>query len=129
MNAWLALAFASSVSMLPVYHRQHDTRLLLLTFPAFAFLWKERGFIRWLALAVTTAGVVLTGDSSMQLLGILARKLGSSPSTFSGRLLLLVLGRPAPLALLAMSIFYLWALLRYNHRGESDSKMLLIPQT
>jgi hypothetical protein len=124
-NAWLALAFASSISMLPVYHRQHDTRLLLLTFPAFALLWKERGPIRWLALAVTTAGVGLTGDSSMQLLGILAHKLGSSTSTFSGRLLLLVLGRPAPLVLLAMSLFYLWAFLRYDHLAKPDSSVRL----
>ena len=61
-NAWLALAAIAALSMLPVYHRQVDARLLLLTVPACAMLWAEGGRIGRLALAVTTAGLVLTGD-------------------------------------------------------------------
>src|SRR5208283_1488805 len=31
-NAWLALAAVAALSMLPIYHRLHDTSLLLLAF-------------------------------------------------------------------------------------------------
>ncbi len=111
-NSWLALASVAALSMLPTYHRQQDTRLLLLVFPAFAILWAERGLIRWLALLVTAAGVLFTGDSSLQILGLLAHNLGASVNSFSGRLLTLSLARPAPIALLVVSVFYLWVYLR-----------------
>ena len=106
-NAWLALAAVAAISMLPTYHRQQDTRLLLLMFPAFAALWSERGLIRWLALAVSAVGVVFTGDVLLQLLGVWAYHIGTSTSTLSGQFLTLLLARPAPLALLAVSVFYL----------------------
>jgi hypothetical protein len=98
--------------MLPVYHRQQDTRILLLTIPAFALVWAERGFVRWLAAGISIAGVLFTGDASLQLLGALAKHLGASTSTVSGKLLLVFVARPAPLALFAMGLFYLWILWR-----------------
>src|SRR5665213_4633951 len=61
-NLWLALAAVAALSMLPVYHRQQDTKLLLLTVPACAMLWTEGGLMGWLALVVNAAGFVLTGD-------------------------------------------------------------------
>ena len=106
-NAWLALAAVAALSMLPTYHRQQDTRLLLLVFPAFAILWAERGLVRWIALLVTAAGVLFTGDSSLQILGLIAHNIGVSVTSPSGRLLTLFLARPAPLALLLVSVFYL----------------------
>jgi hypothetical protein len=116
-NAWLALASVAALTMLPTYHRQQDTRLLLLMFPAFSLLWSERGPIRWLALAVSTVGVVFTGDIPLQLLGILTYRLGVSVTSLSGQLLTLFLARPAPLALLAVGTFYLWAYVRRNECG------------
>jgi uncharacterized membrane protein len=72
---------------------------------------------------VTTAGLVLTGDIPLALLSILADQLHIGPTGISGKLLMVVLMRPASLALLAMSVFYLWA---YLHRtapaAESGSK-------
>ncbi len=118
-NAWLALAAVAALSMLPTYHRQQDTRLLLLMFPAFALLWSERGPIRWMALAVSAAGVVFTGDTLLMFLGNLARQLGVSTSTLPGQFLTLLLGRPAPLALLAVGTFYLWAYVQPSHRRSS----------
>jgi len=107
-NAWLALAAIAALSMLPTYHRQQDTRILLLMFPAFAILWSEKGRIRWAALVVTATAIVLTGDIPLQLLGILAHRLRVSTIGFSGQLWTLLLARPAPLALLAVGTFYLW---------------------
>ncbi|MGO9636822.1 MAG: glycosyltransferase family 87 protein, partial [Terracidiphilus sp.] len=42
-RAWLALAGIAALSMLPVYHRPYDAKLLLLTVPACAMLWAEGG--------------------------------------------------------------------------------------
>jgi hypothetical protein len=111
-RAWLALASIAALSMLPIYHRQHDTRLLLLTFPAFAMLWAKGGASKWMALLFTGLGVLLTGDTPLQLLAILANHIGASTESFSGKVLTIVLGRPAPLIMLVMGIFYLWAYLR-----------------
>lgn len=111
-SAWLALAAIAALSMLPLYHRLHDTRLLLLTLPAFAMLWAEGGTTAWLALLFTAAAVVVTGDIPVQLLGILSAHLRESIPGFAGQLLTLVLARPVPLMLLAMGIFYLWVYMR-----------------
>ena len=106
-TTWLALAAIAALSILPTYHRQQDTRLLLLTFPACAMLWSEGGLIAWLALLVNTAGVLFTGDIPLQLLAVLAGKLGASTATLPGKVLMVLLARPAPLILFAMGIFYL----------------------
>jgi hypothetical protein len=111
-NTWFALAAVSALSMLPTYHRQQDTRLLLLPIPAFAVLWSERSPIRWLALIVTAGGVFFTGDMPLQLLAIFASHLGSSTATVSGRIIMLLLARPAPLALFTVGAFYLYIYMR-----------------
>ncbi len=58
----LALAAIASLSMLPVYHRVYDTKLLLLTVPACAILWSQGGRIGKLALVVNATAFALTGD-------------------------------------------------------------------
>ena len=60
---WLALAAISSLSMLPVYHRLYDTRMLLLTIPACAMLWAEGGLIGRLALALNTTAILADSRS------------------------------------------------------------------
>lgn len=120
-NAWLALAAIAALSMLPLYHRQHDTRLLLLTIPAQAVLWAEGRLIAWSALLFTTASAFLTGDMTDEFLAVLAHHLRLSDYGFLGQLLNVVLIRPVPLILLAAGIFYLWAYLRYAARPESPS--------
>ena len=44
-RSWLALAAITPLSMLPIYHLQHDAKLLILTIPACAMLWSEGGII------------------------------------------------------------------------------------
>jgi hypothetical protein len=107
-TTWLALAAIAALSMLPTYHRQQDTRILLLTIPACAMLWSEGGAIGLLALLMNIAGIIFTGDIPLQLLAILADKLGASSASLSGKVLMVLLARPAPLILLIMGIFYLW---------------------
>jgi hypothetical protein len=111
-RAWLALASIAALSMLPVYHRQYDSKLLLLTVPACVMLWAEGGLRKWLALTVTATGLVLTGDLTWAILLGLINHLHLDSTGFPGQILLAAQVFPAPLILLAMGIFYLWVYAR-----------------
>ncbi|MGA3130604.1 MAG: glycosyltransferase family 87 protein [Terracidiphilus sp.] len=110
-NAWIALAAVAPLSMLPVYHRAYDAKLLLLAVPACALLWREGGRLKWLAGLMTTLAVVSTGDvPATILLGIMNSTQGLD--NISGRLLTAFVFHPAPLVLLATGVFYLWVYFR-----------------
>jgi hypothetical protein len=113
---WLALAVIAVLSLLPVYHRAYDAKLLLLTAPAFAKLWAEGGARRWLSLGFTAGGVILTSDFFMAVLVCLSRKPAFAPSLPGDKAITLFL--LPPLALLAMGCFYLWIFI-YDTRAES----------
>jgi len=107
-RAWLALAAVTALSMLPVYHRLNDAKLLLLTVPACAMLWAEGGLIGWLALLLDSAALVLTGDIPWVILGGFIKSLHISTTGPSGQMTRAALGLPTPLLLLLMGVFYLW---------------------
>jgi Glycosyltransferase family 87 len=109
---WLGLAAIAALSMLPLYHRQHDAKLLLLTFPACAMLWSRRGIAGWIALALNTAGVLLNGDIFTLLRIRLAAPLLAATSGLTHQILIIVLDRPVALILLVTGAFYLWIYLR-----------------
>ncbi len=115
---WLMLGAVVPLTMLVTYHRPWDAKLLMLTVPACAILWAEGGLMRWLALLVSTAGMVLTGDVPLAALSILASKLHRGTAGIFDQMLTVVLIRPASLVLLIMSIFYLWGYLRRAHDGS-----------
>jgi hypothetical protein len=119
-STWFALASAAAISMLPNYHRQQDTRILLLMIPAFALLWVKRSALRWAALIVTLGGVLFTGDIPLQMLGMRSKALSESTTGFANQLQILLLGRTATLALVAVAVFYLYAFLRQT---TLDSKI------
>ena len=56
---YLALASMACLSLLPIYHREYDTRILLLTFPAFALLMRSRLPVRIATASVTALAMVL----------------------------------------------------------------------
>ena len=116
-GALLALAAIAPITMLVTYHRAYDAKLLLLTIPACAMLWARGGATRWIALALNTLGIWLTADFPLAIIMTMVRDMHISTATFSGRLLTIVLMRPAPLILLAMSIFYLRVYMRPAIRG------------
>ncbi len=101
--AWFALAAVVPLAMLPTYHRCYDARLLMLTVPACAMLWKMGGPARWCALLLTVAAIVVTGD----ILWIVVFHFTgySYRSALMGMI-------PAPLVLLSTGMFYLWVYLR-----------------
>ena len=111
-NLWLALASIAALSMLPVYHRQYDTKLLLLAVPACAMLFVERRLTGWLALLVTTAGFVLNADIPWVIFFALINSLHLPTAGFSGHILVAVQVFSAPLILLLMGIFYLCVYVR-----------------
>jgi|ERR1035437_941884 hypothetical protein len=113
-SAWLALAAVTVLTMLVTYHRSYDAKLLLLAVPACAILWAEGGAIAWLALLVTTAGIVSTADIPLTILVILTKNLQISTTGLSGQIRTLLLIEPVPLILLAMAIFYLWVYVRHD---------------
>ncbi|MGA2218338.1 MAG: glycosyltransferase family 87 protein, partial [Terracidiphilus sp.] len=118
-KVWLALAAAAALTMLPVYHRQQDTKLLLLTIPACAMLWSEGGLIAWLALLVNSAGFLLTGDIPWAVFLGLIGKLLPLINGFIGKILIGFELFSVPVILLIMGIFYLWV---YVRRCSADTR-------
>jgi hypothetical protein len=113
-RVWIALAAVAPLSMLPIYHLQHDAKLLLLTVPACSVLWAENGLRGRLAVLVTGVGIAVNGDIFSGIRIMLTHKfVMPQPNTWS-RMLTVVITRPAPIVLLAMCVFYLWVYLRYS---------------
>lgn len=115
-NHYLALAAIAAFSMLPVYHRPHDAKLLLLTLPACAMLLSEGGMIGRIALVLNSAAIVLTSDLPLALLAQLSKGWHLSTEGFQAKLLTVLLGRPMPIILLALGTFYLWVYARQSLR-------------
>jgi hypothetical protein len=117
-GALLALAAASILTILPVYHRTNDAKLLLLMIPACAMLWAGGGVRRWVALALTSAAIFVTSD--MPVIGsiVAMEMLRPTAATPGGKLLLLAL-HPQPLALLAAGCFYLWAFIHFEQGADA----------
>jgi hypothetical protein len=120
-RAWLGIAAIAALSMLPVYHRLQDTKLLLLTVPACAMLWSRRGFAGWLALLITASGFVLTGDLPWAVFLSLIHLLRLPTTGLTSELLIGLQVLSTPLILLAMGIFYLWAYARHSLRATTGS--------
>jgi hypothetical protein len=108
VNAWFALASIAALSMLPLYHRQYDAKLILLTVPACAILRAEGGAIGWIAVLVNLAGILVTADIPWAIfLGLLAWLHGPN-SGLAATLLTIAQTVPVPFTLLALGAFYLW---------------------
>jgi hypothetical protein len=100
---WFAIAVVVPLTILVVYHRSYDARLLLLSVPACTMLWKKGGPLAWWALALTLAAIILTGDIFWIVVFQITHY--SGPSLAFGVI-------PAPLVLLALSVFYLYVYVR-----------------
>lgn len=117
-STWLALASVAAISMLPVYHRQYDAKLLLLTIPACVMLLAEGGRMGKLALIVTTAAFVFTGDLTWAILLGLINQLHPAANGAAAQTLMEVQVFPPPLILLSTGVFYLWA---YAHKATQST--------
>ncbi|HEU5350899.1 MAG TPA: glycosyltransferase 87 family protein [Terracidiphilus sp.] len=117
-NGWLALASASALTMLPVYHRLYDAKLILLAIPACAMLWARRGLLGWLALVITSGAFVLTADLPNVLFAALVKSWHIVAGGWLGKVETILFYRSATLALLAMGVFYLVVYARSSNRHE-----------
>ncbi len=117
---WLALASISALSVLPVYHRIYDAKLLLLSIPACAMLWARGGMIRWLALAMNTIALVFTSDFAWIFFSLVLSRLRPAMPWISDSVINGMIVFPAPTILLAMSILYLWAYARQASTNPSQ---------
>lgn len=117
-SIWLALGAVVPITLLVVYHRPYDAKLLLLTVPACAMLWAEGGVAARIALMLNVAAIVCSADVPLVLLVILNRGLHLASTGIFGQLAAVVRTRPVPLILLIMSIAYLCLLGRRNPAGS-----------
>lgn len=112
LRSWLALGTISALSVLPVYHRIYDAKLILLAVPACSILWSQHRSKGRVAVLTTTAAILCTGEIPLLIMLSLLGSLHFSTETFSGKTLTLLLARPA-LCLVIMSIvflrLYIWA--------------------
>jgi hypothetical protein len=101
----LAIATAAAMSFLPIYHRQYDTRLLILMFPAVALLASTSRLRGKVALALSILATV-TLSHQFNHLGIrFQHKIASLPSVVQ-----LVFNRPLALTLLLLTLFFLYCM-------------------
>jgi len=120
----LGLASIAVLSLLPIYHREYDAKLLLLTVPACTMLWAEGGLIGRVALSLNMAGFVLNGDLPQAVLvGLLYHPHTSATGT-PVQISAAGLAFPAPLILVLMAIFYLWV---YIRRTILNTKASAVP--
>jgi hypothetical protein len=120
-NAWIALASVSALSMLPFYHHVHDAKLILLAVPACVLLWRQNKRLGRIAVGVTALAFLCTGDLLWTLALAFIRQMPPPTSWLGGQILTVVQIFPAPLALLLMGIFYLYAFAR-QVREESAAQ-------
>jgi hypothetical protein len=121
-TAWLAIAAIAPLSMLPIYHRIYDAKIIMLAIPACALLWAEGGRIGRVALIITAAGCVLSGDLVW---GIYFESLISAhllPAVSPNPLLAASINIPLPLILLVMSGFNLWVYVRRSFQPVSSEE-------
>lgn len=118
-SAWFALASIAALSVLPVYHRQYDAKLIILAVPAFAILWARPGRMAWAALAVTSAAFFFNGDFPWVALLLGASKLHLFDPGPHQTLAVALSNFPVPFSLLVMGVFYLWVYARLVLKPDS----------
>lgn len=111
--AWHSFAVLVPLTLLATYHRPYDAKLLLLTIPPCAMLVREGGRRGWCGLAATTAAILCTADLPLTILSELTARADVSKMSLFERIGMVPVMRPAPLALLASAVFYLWIYARY----------------
>ncbi len=120
-KTYFALASIAVLSLLPVYHRQYDAKIIILTIPALAMLWSEGGSTRWIALLVSMQGYLLNADIAWAIFVahlVKSHLLRMNEAGSFGPTMTPVMNFPAPISLLIMGVFYLWIYTRGAYRSS-----------
>lgn len=108
-RAWSAIAPLSALTMLVVYHRSYDGRLLLLAIPACAWLRSRSRALGWTGFLLLAVATVVTAAVPWSVFCIMLSK-GLIPPLFTTREFLLYLAKATvPVALLLVALFFLGA--------------------
>jgi hypothetical protein len=116
-RSYLALAAIAIFTLLPVYHRQYDAKLLLLAAPACAYLWSRASqtprpasrLAARIAALLTTAAILLTGDLTWAMaLGLIHNMRTSAATSSSAQFVTAALVFAVPFTLLITAAFYIW---------------------
>jgi hypothetical protein len=109
----LPLAAIAILTLLPVYHRQYDAKLLLLAVPGCALLWSRANRVAArFAAFLTLAAILFTGDLTWALLLGLIANMGPQIPGSSAHLAATSFFLAVPFTLLAVGAFYIWACFR-----------------
>jgi hypothetical protein len=105
----LAVAAIACLALLPVYHRQYDSRILLLVFPAVALLLVQKRDRIW---GLTALG--LTGCATIATSHVFVNILGRRPARIlhASALQTLLLYRPIAVSMVVLFLFFLGMLFR-----------------
>lgn len=117
-----AIAAIAPLSMLPMYHRIYDAKIIMLTIPACALLWAEGGRIGRLALIITAWSCLVSGDLVWSLYFEMLVKLRLLPAVSDVPLLGASINIPLPLSLLVSAAFYLGVYVRRASYSISPGK-------
>jgi hypothetical protein len=109
---WIGIAAMSAFAMLPVYHRHHDARLLLMAVPGCALLWVENRLLGRIASLLTLLAIAATGDIPRAILQHVEEGHTFTSTSFFGKIEMAVFAKPAPLALVLMTVFFLGLYIR-----------------
>ena len=122
-SSLLAIAAISVLTLLPVYHRSYDAKLLMLTFPACAMLWGLGGKRGWLAVAITFAAVLSTSEIPISLWLMLCGAMHIAIGPVADKMAAEFLLQPAPPILLLTGCFYLWVFISYVPSAVSSEDL------
>jgi hypothetical protein len=114
-HRWLGIAAIAAVAMLPVYHRHNDAKMLLLAIPACAMLWASNRVLGSISTAITFGALAMTGDIPRAVLQNLEQNHTFTTTTLAAKMQMVAFARPAPLALLAMAVFFVFLFARADH--------------
>jgi hypothetical protein len=120
-EAWFALAPIATLSMLPIYHRIYDAKLLLLVIPASAMLWIRGGPIAWMAAVLNAAAFLFTGGIPWAAFLSILKHVRIPATPLSHAFLIILQVAPVPFILLVMSLFYLYV---FWHRSSIPNSKL-----
>ncbi|MFP5234260.1 MAG: glycosyltransferase 87 family protein [Acidobacteriota bacterium] len=105
----LGLAAVAVLTLLPIYHRPYDAKMLMLAFPACAMLWRSAGLRRWVSIGLTAAGLLITCEIVQAILLVWTGVAPAGPESDAKSTAISVL---PPVILLAMGCFFLWEYVR-----------------
>lgn len=118
-SAWLAISSVAALSMLVTYHRSYDAKLLMLAVPACALLRSRGSATARVGLGITALAIIFTADVPQIFVAISNEHLPMTMPGLIPKLKAILLGRPAPLCLLGVATFYLWAFMRFSQHKPS----------